>query len=416
MKIALYGISRCGKDYLIKKVLRKISGLTHIKGSETLNQLAQNLFGSRFSHLNDSYKEMLRIEFTKIAEAEESKYENIIVDAHYSFPNDSGSYEVVMTESDKNLYDVFIYMNTPTDRIIANQKMPDDTRQIIQYSENEIDRWKKIEIESLSNICLDLGKELIVLDDDLTASVNFISDLVFYPTNLLAVENAKRIVSSCSERLVGIDTVVLIDCDKTLSRNDTTVDFCNYAELDMNTIREIYKGEYYTVYQFYRANFLYDTVLPHSLYISACKSAANSVKINSELIKDIRQNSNDAVIIGLTSGIADIWSSIQSNISFPDCIFGKSRTLDNSVYVSGFVKRAVVRELHKIGKTVISVGDSPIDIGMLEESDKGYIVASSKLSLGVEKHIASHNDTNIKQLSYSPLKYSIIKEDKSIWQ
>jgi soluble P-type ATPase len=180
----------------------------------------------------------------------------------------------------------------------------------------------------------------------------------------------------------------------------------------MDVIRSVYKGEYYSLYQFYKANSIYDTI--SNKYYSACEFAAENVQINIDLIKDIK--SNNVSVIGLTSGIADIWDIKRAEMSFPNLIFGKSRTLDNNVYISGFVKLAVVKELHKRGKNVIAVGDSPIDIGMLEEADKGYIVALSKLSSGVERYIETHSNTKIKQLSYNSIKYNNIEEVTSIWQ
>ncbi|MDR0918367.1 MAG: AAA family ATPase, partial [Oscillospiraceae bacterium] len=399
MKIALYGISRCGKDYLIQHISRKIGNLLHLKGSETLNQLAQAKFGVKFNRLDKADKEQLRVRFTEIAEIEEQKSENVIVDAHYSFPADSDSYEVVMTDADKNLYDVFIYMNSPTERIVENQKIRDDTKSIKQYTVSEIEKWKAFEIENLNKICIELGKELIILDGDIAPSTDFITELISYPQKFIATEIAKNIVANCKNIS---DTVILTDCDKTLSYNDTTIDFCKYSKIDMNVIRNVYKGEYYSLYQFYKANSIYDTI--SNKYYSACKFAAKNTQINTELIKDIKSNNVSA--IGLTSGIADIWDIKRVEMSFPDLIFGKSRTLNTDYYISYFVKLTVVKEFHKIGKKVIAIGDSPIDIGMLEEADKGYIITSTKLSSGIERYIETHSNTKIKQLSYNPIKYN----------
>jgi hypothetical protein len=161
--------------------------------------------------------------FTEIAEKEEQNSENVIVDAHYSFPNDSDSYEVVITDADKNLYDVFVYMNTPTEMIIENQKIRDDKKSIKQYTTTEIERWKSFEIENLNKICIELGKELIISDGDIALSIDFITELISCPQKFIATEIAKNIVANCKNIT---DTVILTDCDKTLSYNDTTIDFC----------------------------------------------------------------------------------------------------------------------------------------------------------------------------------------------
>lgn len=49
MKIAVYGVSRSGKDYLLERVVTHLStqGISaiHIKGSATLNELSQQQYG-----------------------------------------------------------------------------------------------------------------------------------------------------------------------------------------------------------------------------------------------------------------------------------------------------------------------------------------------------------------------------------
>lgn len=49
MKLAIYGVSRAGKDHLIKNVIAHLQETTlltaiHIEGSKTLNTLAQEMF------------------------------------------------------------------------------------------------------------------------------------------------------------------------------------------------------------------------------------------------------------------------------------------------------------------------------------------------------------------------------------
>ena len=49
MKIAIYGVSRSGKDYLIERVVTHLTtqgiSAVHIKGSATLNELSNQEYG-----------------------------------------------------------------------------------------------------------------------------------------------------------------------------------------------------------------------------------------------------------------------------------------------------------------------------------------------------------------------------------
>jgi soluble P-type ATPase len=95
---------------------------------------------------------------------------------------------------------------------------------------------------------------------------------------------------------------------------------------------------------------------------------------------------------------------------------GKSRAGGGGFYISTLVKQAIAEELKALGKNVIAIGDSPIDIGMLEAADKGFIVAVQKLGAGVMQYFVKNPKTKIRQLSYSQHKYKGIKEVGSIWQ
>ena len=72
MKIAIYGTSRSGKDYLISHVLSHFNDVgisaIHLPGSSTLNGLAMKGYGRNFKQLCESEKHLLREEFTCIVD------------------------------------------------------------------------------------------------------------------------------------------------------------------------------------------------------------------------------------------------------------------------------------------------------------------------------------------------------------
>jgi hydroxymethylpyrimidine pyrophosphatase-like HAD family hydrolase len=191
--------------------------------------------------------------------------------------------------------------------------------------------------------------------------------------------------------------------------------FCDFSGIDKQIIRNIYRGEYYSTYQFYRANKFYDEMLADSLYYSACNHAADTVEMNDALIADIQSNSSDFATVAITAGILDIWEHIKKKINFLNIAIGKGRANDGGIYVSTLVKQAIVEELRLLGKRTIAIGDSPVDIGMLEAADYGYLIAMQKLSMGVVEYLVENPQTGICQLAYSPYKYDCIKEVNSIW-
>jgi adenylate kinase len=151
MKIVLYGVSGSGKNYLIDKVVKRTNGIKYLSGSTTLKRLAEEQFSMDFKALSADKQNQLRSQFTKEVDKEENENKgyNIIVDGHYSFPNENSGYNVVFTEEDKKLYDVFIYMNTPAERIVQNAKSREIGRADTFYEVEQVDDWKNFELSAL---------------------------------------------------------------------------------------------------------------------------------------------------------------------------------------------------------------------------------------------------------------------------
>ncbi|EKO3844665.1 hypothetical protein NTE29_004984, partial [Vibrio harveyi] len=135
MKLAIYGVSRSGKDYLIKNVIAYLQETTlltaiHIEGSKTLNALAQDMFSQPFKSLEESRKRTLREKFTDIVNEKNSEYDLVLVDGHYSFI-DGDSYQVVFTEKDEHVYDHFFYLDTPSEMVVDfSRKSKGDKRNL----------------------------------------------------------------------------------------------------------------------------------------------------------------------------------------------------------------------------------------------------------------------------------------------
>jgi len=181
VKIGLYGVSRCGKDFLINHVLKTVRELSHLRGSATLQKLAQENYRTDFDTLSDCDKDIIRVALTEEVYKEERKVGNIVVDGHYSFPSESGGYSSVFTQADHLLYDVFIYMNTEPAQIIKNQNQINPSRNVVKYTVSKIAAWQKYEIDDMRELCKALGKELLVINGDFECAVSFFAELIRTP-------------------------------------------------------------------------------------------------------------------------------------------------------------------------------------------------------------------------------------------
>lgn len=404
MIVSAYGIPRSGKDTFIKQVITKKSGNAfHLKGSETLNELSFKFFNCKFRQLDENKQKQIRIEFTKYAKKLEKKYELVIVDGHYSFP-DGDNYKVVFTKADLELYDAFFYLKKSGEEIIRNFNSDDKkdySEQLLSIEKSEA--WMEFEIQDMQQVVENAEKDFIVLDSD-SASIDFVCNYK-KTAKEVALEVSKSIFAMTHGR-----KIVLSDLDKTVSINDLTNDFIEHSGLDSLFPKAIFKGDYYTSYQFYRFHMFllgslnYDESIHHSL---------NRLHLNKHVIHDLLKMKDSCCVIALTTGMVDAWSIKNSEMNLFENIYGFSKY--NSIVITPLIKKLVAKYLSK-NADVMAIGDSVIDLGMLLEANKGYIVSMTKLDKRIIKAYESGKIyKTLFQPPYSEFKYDFLKEEEIQW-
>jgi len=419
MNVVLYGVSRCGKNYLIERLLDKINGkaagtLFHVNGSGILDRLSNDIFGIPLKATDENQKKRLRLMFCDELVALKNDYRHKIIDGHYCFyKNDA--FEIAFTDKDRDTYDVFFYLDTPAAVIIEQANRDTKKKDVAFMTEEKVNAWKEFEIRSLREVCLKHDKEFVVLDNSIEDCVDYFETLLLGTHGILL--NSKKIAEDViTEHREVIDkhkNIVLIDCDRTISNNDTTYDFCDSIGIGKQQLKRIFFGEHYTSYQFFRMAKLYaEKAL--SEYEDASTHAMKKVVMNMPLIDDIINNGIDCLSIGITSGILRTWEKLREKYGFPDIVVGGSNIKTDRFIVSRSVKYHLAKLLKERGKHVIAVGDAMIDIDMLNEADRGFIVAQDKTSKTVEKYLKSVK-TDIVQLDYSILQYDGIPSKRSVF-
>lgn len=402
MKIAIYGTSRSGKDYLISKTveLLHLKGINarHIKGSETIFNLANEKYGQSFKNLSRLEQDNLRKGFVEIVEVTSIDHDVIFVDGHYCFPCDDG-FNVVFTDEDRDCYDHFFYLDTPSDIIIDRFRSSPENKANYEITEDEIEEWKVYEKRQLQSICNELNKELVILDDDIESCKKFIASWV---KNFDSHYNYLKITRDLIDNLNHAISVksasraIILDCDKTLSTNDATYDFCKELRINSSILKKIFHGDRYSSYQFYRLKNLYqsfESIDIDSASIKAEKEIKYCHKINQEIAKH-----KGATVIGLTCGVLNIWNRSIAQSKAVQHLYGNPVFNDQKYFVTPLFKKLFVRALIKKGFHVTAIGDSIIDIPMLELAHNGYVVAHDKTNNAVSHYFDLNDQTRVKQL------------------
>ena len=410
MKLAIYGVSRAGKDYLIKNVIAHLQETTlltaiHIEGSKTLNTLAQEMFQKTFKSLDESNKNTLREKFTEIVNRKNSEYDLVLVDGHYSFI-DGDSYKVVFTEQDENVYDHFFYLDTPSEMIVEFSRKSTGEKRNVDITVEQVRNWKKFEKFELDKICNNHNKELVILDEETESSVQFISFwLDSYLSKFCNQTSALSFYKEYKELLKKSTQIILVDCDKTVSINDGTYDFCRYLGIKKEELKSVFRNDRYTSYQFFKVWNLYKKKNPIKIEESVTLTVQN---INlSQSVFDYLANQKDSVVIGVTSGVFDIWNLINEKYKIFDVLLGNTCKSEFEYLVTPLFKKEIASLLREKGKHVVAIGDSMIDIPMLEAADQGYLIAHEKLNKAVESYLTGVECTNIEQIFDVGVSYNL---------
>ena len=394
MKYAIYGISCVGKDTFINRLLAsgKFLGYEHPKGSETLNRMAQENFGKNFRDLSSGEKDMVRVQYA----ADLSQKENILADGHFCFPKD-GRYEVVFTESDAKCYDAFFYLmakpEVVKERIAASEK----NQKYASLSVEDIAAWQRKEIAGLRDECFKHNKDFIVLDDDYENVLEFL-DLYNAGFRFVdAYQQASRLAERC--RIFSSGKIALFDCDRTLVQEDTGTLFFEANNASIEPVKKLFAGDIYSQYQFWKYQELYRgfSVLP-----SASQVHFNPIVKNK--IEELRKQG--FLIVGVTSGIGDIWNQILEETGVMDLMLSSDPIL--GITISDFVKGYLSKILSQDNE-VFACGDSMTDIYMLEAATQGVLYAPGKVRTSVQEYLNHHSETNIKQFKQNNIQYNNIE-------
>jgi hypothetical protein len=419
MNIALYGVSRSGKNYLIEYLLKNLNNkaaktLFHVNGSGILDKLSMERFKIPLRDTDENMKKQLRLMFYDEFMALGNDYKHKIIDAHYCF-HKNDAFKIAFTDKDRDINDIFFYLDTPAEIIIEQANRDTKKKDIAFMTKETVNNWKEFEIQSLRKICLAHNKEFIVLDNHIEDCSDFFETLLIGTRDILldSKKIARQIIKEHQEIIDKHKNIIILDCDRTISNNDTTYDFCTSMDIDKHELKNIFLNEHYSLYQFFRVAKLY-AKKDISIYESSSVSASKKAILNKSLIEDIGHNGGNYISIGITSGVLEIWKKIQEKYKFPFIIAGGSNLKIDNIVISRYVKYYLVKFLRENGKYVIAVGDSMVDIDMLNEADEGFIVAQDKINETIKTYLAT-NATKIMQLEYNKIHYHGINTKRSLF-
>lgn len=335
MRIGLYGMPSAGKTHL----LNQVDFMPVFEGSTLLKQLCPE-----FHSLSADGKSQIRSKLAKSLMAKDS----FIMDGHYAFGN-----EIAFTKDDGLLYDAFLYLYIAPD--VLKQRMAASIKDS-KYLIYDIEKWQNDEIAALRAYCHDNTKDFYVIDNPDEGYYRDCSIVLSFIKAIQAGFSCLSFARECTSSILEQSTdpfITLLDGDKTLIVEDSSVVFLNY-----NT--HLYDGNFYTGFQSWRQDQEFrEYVLPNLRKFS--------VTLNPKVLNLVK---HDAYI--LTSGHQQIWQHISHQYKLP-YFAGEQMSTETKYFITKLLQEA--------GKTIIALGDGMNDYFMLQQADFGYLITKANGSV-----------------------------------
>ena len=182
-----------------------------------------------------------------------------------------------------------------------------------------------------------------------------------------------------------LETVLVIDADRTLAAEDTGALFwkkvsnlrpLEYEAFTLNTIFSSLLGYSYTAFR--QAVLLYEETADNQEFDALCQDVALAVTMHPEFVSLLQlvaeQKHVDAVVI--TCGLRRVWDKVlkREDLSKKVKVIDKGRIADDFV-VSTAVKSALIARLREVHHIYIwAFGDSPLNLNILRKVDRAVIV------------------------------------------
>ena len=415
--VGLYGVPGSGKTFLLNQLEQEL-GKTHFAFYEGSMMIATVVPGGL-----DAFQSM--------EEQEKAYWRRHAIDAIGKHCTDSGQVGVVAghfmfwlegqkagrpvyTENDLEIFTHILYLDIPAE--IVTQRRLDDTERSRPFtSAGHLHKWQQEEKAQLRNLCLLHGVlfSLISPCPTLLSKVSILLHDFRYHTEKYNLSQAESrlddAILACQGRL---ETVLVIDADRTLAAEDTGALFwervsssrpLEYKASALNALFSSSLGYSYTAFR--QAMLLYEETANDQVFDALCQDVALAVTMYSEFVSLLQlvaeQTHVGAVVV--TCGLRRVWEKVleREGLSEKVKVIGGGRVADGFV-VSEAVKGALVGRLQEAHHMrVWAFGDSPLDLEMLRKADRAIIVVGEEQARSKTMDAALTNAINYNSLRAS---------------
>jgi uracil phosphoribosyltransferase/phosphoserine phosphatase/gluconate kinase len=400
MIIGVYGVSGCGKSTLLKRLEEEL-GTDHFvykEGSRLLLDKTQDL--PEPTSAQPSMVESRKLAIRMLRGYCMAINRSAIVAGHCMIWDDANEKNPtdVWTNADGEVYTHMIYLDVPA-TIIESQRKNDTTQRKIprpDLSIHQLGIWKTQEKEMLREHCRKHHILFSVIYDNapLEKAIKLVKNLQVCNEEqnlLLAQARLDNAVAHDVDR--NIQTIIVLDADKTLAPHDTGEMFWKTLSEETapnvrretsgeSVLRELFSSQWgYTYSAFLQAALLYEE-LNEKIFNLICEKVASKVVMYPEILSMLRKISNSEHVraVVVSCGLRPVWQKVleREGLDTKLTVIAGGR-LSEEIVVTADVKAALVAHLQqKHGMCVWAFGDGPLDLEMLRIADQAIVIVGDK--------------------------------------
>ena len=391
--VGLYGIPGSGKTFLLNQ-LKQVLRDTHFAFYEGSQMIAAVVPGGlvAFHGLKEPEKMLWRQRAIDAIEEDcAGSGRTAIVTGHFMFwSEEAESGRPVYTQRDLDTFTHIIYLDISAE-VIGRRRLEDKGKSRPPTSTSLLDKWQQAEKEQLRHLCRNhrILFTRVSIPALLEKTVTLVRDFCQHSEahNLSVAEDRLDEIFSASQ--CQLETVLVMDADRTLAPEDTGVLFwektsdTRRSKDDAPVLKTLFSSPLgYSYTAFRQATLLYEEVADDREFNILCQNVASAVHMHPEIISLLhvvaKQKHVGMVIV--SCGLRLVWEKVleREGLSEAVNVIGGGRLRDGFV-VSASVKGALVARLRHTHKLFVwAFGDSLLDLEMLRNADQSIVVVGEE--------------------------------------
>ena len=395
--VGIYGIPGSGKTTLLRQLKEELGdeNFTFYDGSTVIDRVVPGGLAA-FKKFEDDEKMHWRGIAIKTIRDECTSSQTVgVVAGHFMFWEDARDEEgeTVCTPMDLEVYTHIIYLDVSAE-VIEEYRSYDRERGRAATSVRHLGKWQYAEKSQLRDLCRQYEILFMLISPNPglmlpKRAATLLRDFQCHDEPYNFSQAIIMLDYAITSRRGELETVLVMDADKTLTEQDTGRLFWDR----ITNSRLYFDNEYplkklfsspmgYTYTAFRQAVLMYEETADDQEFETTCQQVALTVDLHPEilsLLQLVTQEKHIGVVI-MTCGLRRVWEIVfeREGLSETVNVIGGGRIADGFV-VTAEVKGALVAQLrYEHGLYTWAFGDSPLDLGMLHEADEAIVVVGEE--------------------------------------